>query len=253
MGRSPTKRRQPTDPKEMSAAKTEAPAKSEWTPPKTRIACPSFPKRDPVADVVFDRLEPEAVLAKVFSRDGVQVTGLKLSDTPLNYLMFRVEPSKRIHQHQYDAAMRYRTIVDAMGATGASNTNTIIQTLLKTVDMTPEEKARKESGAEIMSCHDDARQLVDTSSRMLRNAYALREVTSRLDPLDRSVLDDLILRERPLGMIGQRWGWPPDGVGTVVRIALWRLARIIAEVDREYEALVVLYRQLESDDKNALS
>jgi hypothetical protein len=212
-------------------------------PKKTRIACAPFPKLDPVAEVVFGKREPESVLAKVVGPESARIVGMRITDSPLDYLAHRLPADKRLDPQQYEAATRYRDLVNALGSTGQSNINIVLDAAAKAVPLTKIDREMLANGAEFMAARDDARQLVTPETRMLASAWSLRRLREKLDEMDLSLLDDLIIRERPVGLIGQRWGWSPEAAGVVVRLALWRLARALMETDHEFAAWVGLYRQ----------
>lgn len=209
---------------------------------------------DPLRAIVYDQLAPDTVLAQVQDGNHAVLREMKWADTPLAYLFRRVEKSKRITAEQFKAGQEYHMLNLRMASMG-SNTNAIVTHLQigpKVCKQDWQEIADAESRGtdyalmrEAVECHVPK----DPSDKLLAAAWASRRIVEKLEGWERAVLDDLILRERPLGMIAQRWGVNAESISLVVRLALWKLARVLEEMDAEYAAWLSIQRQIDGAAK----
>ena len=80
----------------------------------------------------------------------------------------------------------------------------------------------------------------------VQTMFRRRRVRERLPREYVAVLDDLIVRELSVGAISRRWGVSPEGMGLVVRFALWNLVRVLNEVDAEFQAWWTSHQEAQS-------
>lgn len=218
---------------------------------KVRVACDDYAfdyskrKRDAIKDLVFGNVAVKSTVAKHLSRDGVRFVGQRITDTPLDYLMHRVEQARRLHPEQYEAAQRYLTLIGSCAATGQSNTAAVVSRMQMSVPPDADDRRYVADGGEFMACRDDSGPVTDPTDRIVSIGFALERIKSKLmtsNPIDAGLIDLFIVNELTIGVIASEWGKSVEYVSERVREALWTLARVMMEVDHEYEAWVTMYR-----------
>lgn len=199
---------------------------------------------DPLKAIVFDQLAPDSVLGKVRDEGRVTFATVRSVAAPIVKLAQR---SKSVTPEVLAAAQRYESDTLALGVTG-SPTDAIINTL---TSVKPDKAREKEiaeaeargTGYGVISGSAFNSLAKDPSDKMLGAAFRLEAITGKLDGWEKSVLDDLIVRERTVGMIAQRWGVQAEAMSLVIQLALWKLARVYEEADAEFQAWLSIQRQ----------
>lgn len=205
-------------------------------------------RQDPIRDLVYGNVAVKSTVAKMFSKDGVRFVGQRITDTPLDYLMHRVDRSKRLDPEQYEAAQRWRTMLDAQGATGQSNTAAVIARMQMSVPPDADDRRYVADGGEFMACRDDSGAVVDPTDRIVSIGFAIERVRSKLPTVDAALIELFVVNDITIGAIATAWGKSVEYVGERVREALWALARVMMEADHEYEAWVTMYRVHTNND-----
>jgi hypothetical protein len=127
-----------------------------------------------------------------------------------------------------------------------SNTQATIEHLMKAVPYTADDKRMlDQEGVNGGRMHpkSECHEAKDPSERMLGAAFALKRVDSLLDPVQRALLRDLVIRELTVGTIAQRWKWSPEAASVMVRYALLRLVDVYERLREDFAAWLRQERQ----------
>ena len=184
---------------------------------------------------VLDGTDPDAVLVRVRTAEGVQLALRKDYGRPIDYLRHRVRD--KISDAQFTAAEFYVGDYNAICQVG-SNTQATINHLMMSVPLTADDKRMLDqegiNGGRMHAKGDCGGAPKDPSDRMLNAAFALKRVDEQLDPIMREILRDLLIRENTVGTIAQRWRWSPEQAGIMVRYALHRLVDVYEKVNPDF-------------------
>jgi hypothetical protein len=186
--------------------------------------------------LVLDGTDPDTVLVRVRSAEGVALATRKDYGRPIDYLRYRVK--NPISDAMFMAAEFYGGDYNAISQVG-SNTAATIDHLMKAVPMEASDRRMLDQegiNSQRMHPKSETHEASDPSERMLGAAFALKRVDEQLDKVQRAILRDLIVREITIGAIATRWKWPPEAAGVMVRYALQRLVDVY-EMLREDFAL----------------
>jgi hypothetical protein len=198
---------------------------------------------DVIRTIVYEQLAPDVALVQIRDGHTVHINGSKTADTPLNYLHKRVRPSSRINDIQYNAALRYTMDKKALGRVG-SNTASTIEHLIMSPTLSREDNLDIKEGVQFMRMAGEIKPVKDPSNQMLAAAWRAKRMDAKLDGWEIAVLNDLLVSERTVGMIADRWGIPTEAASTLVKLALWKLARVYESLDREFQAWLSIERQV---------
>ncbi len=186
---------------------------------------------------VLDGTDPDSVLVRVRTAEGVTLAVRKDYGRPIDYLRYRVK-NNPISDAQFMAAEFYAADYYAISQVG-SNTQATINHLQMAVPLSSEDRrmlANEGINGGRMHSKGESHEAADPSERMLGAALALKRVDEKLDPVIRQLLRDLIIREHTVGTIAQRWRWSPDGAGTMVRYALQKLVGVYEHLRDDFAA-----------------
>lgn len=196
---------------------------------------------------VLDGTDPDSVLVRVRTAEGVALATRKDYGRPIDYLRYRVKD--KISDAQFMAAEYYAGDYFAISPVG-SNTMATINHLMMAVPLSPEDRRMLDqegiNGGRMHSKGDCGGAPKDPSDRMLNAAFALKRVDDQLDRVQRELLRDLLIREHTVGTIAQRWRWSPEQAGIMVRHALHRLVDVYENINPDF----ALYLRQERERKN---
>lgn len=196
---------------------------------------------------VLDGTDPDTVLVRVRTAEGVSLATRKDYGRPIDYLRHRSK--NPISDIAFMAAELYSARYHEISAVG-SNTQATINQLMKSVPITAEDRAMKDAPGGIMVSKGEVHVAADPSMRMLTAAIALKRIDEKLDKVVQEILRDLVIRERGVGLIAQRWQWQPEGAGVMVRYALERLVDVLEELDEDFAAFVRQERYAANEAKD---
>jgi hypothetical protein len=192
---------------------------------------------------VLDGTDPDSVLVRVRTAEGVSLVTRKDYGRPVDYLRYRAKHP--ISDAMFMAAEFYAGDYYAISHVG-SNTAATIDHLMKAVPMTSDDRRMLDqegiNGGRMhpkSECHEAA----DPSDRMLSAAFSLKRIDERLDPVQRSLLRDFLIREHTIGVIAQRWRWTPEAASTMVRYALHRLVDVYEMLREDFATWLRQERQ----------
>lgn len=175
---------------------------------------------------VLDGTDPDRVLVRVRNAEGVSLATRKDYGRPIDYLRYRVK--NPISDVMFMAAEFYAGDYHAISQVG-SNTQATIDHLMKAVPYTADDKRmldREGVNGGRMHAKGETHEPTDPSERMLGAAFALKRIDDMLDPIQRALLRDLLIREQTIGTIAQRWKWSTDAASVMVRYTLLRLVDV---------------------------
>lgn len=187
---------------------------------------------------VLDGTDPDTVLVRVRSAEGVALATRKDYGRPIDYLRHRVK--NPISDAMFMAAEFYHADYHAISQVG-SNTQATINHLMQSVPLTAEDRRMLDqdgiNGTYMKSKGGDCGGAPsDPTERMLGAALALKRIDKMLDKVVTEILRDLVIRENTVGTIAQRWRWSPEQAGVMVRYALNRLVDVYAKVREDFAA-----------------
>lgn len=194
---------------------------------------------------VLDGTDPDTVLVRVRTAEGVSMATRRNSGRPIDYL--RQQGKNPISDAMFMAAEFYAGDYFAISQVG-SNTQATIDHLMKAV---PYEAADKrmldQEGINSQRMHpkSECHEAKDPSERMLGAAFALKRIDDRLDKVQRALLRDLLIRENTIGTIATKWRWKPEAASVMVRYALQRLVDVYEEMREDFAAYLRQERQSE--------
>jgi hypothetical protein len=194
---------------------------------------------------VLDGTDPDRVLVAVRTAEGVSLATRKDYGRPLDYLRYR--NPKPISDAQFMAGEFYIADYASISQVG-SNTQATIDHLMKAVPMTADDRRMlREEGVNSQRMHPktECHEASDPSDRMLNAAFTLKRIDDQLDPIQRAVLRDLLINERTIGTIAQRWKWTPETAGVFARYALSRLVQVYEGLREDFAAYLRQERQNE--------
>lgn len=192
---------------------------------------------------VLDGTDPASVLVQVRNAEGVSLATRKDYGRPIDYLRYRVK--NPISDAMFMAAEFYYCDYHAISNVG-SNTQATIDHLMKAVPYTADDKRMLDQegiNGGRMHPKSETHETKDPSERILGAAFALKRIDERLDPIQRELLRDLIVRERTIGVISQRWKWSTDAASVMVRYALLRLVDVYEALREDFAAWLRQERQ----------
>lgn len=200
---------------------------------------------DPLRKVFFEQQPPEEAFVKTHTDTGPSIT--RMADSPLTYLRFR--SPKPIGEIQYLAALRYledHTLSSGIGSSTAAMCDTAAR-----MELTKAEKERAKALADgrltlTADGRDEWGPRRNPEALMLQRLARRRKYAEALEPFDKFVLDKVVVMEIALGTVSQRMKMPAEAVGQLIRIALWRLARLLEVVDAEFAEQVAAIREQEA-------
>jgi hypothetical protein len=193
---------------------------------------------------VLDGTDPDRVLVRVRNAEGVTLATRKDYGRPIDYLRYRVKTNP-ISDAMFMAAEFYAGDYHAISQVG-SNTQATIEHLMKAVPYTADDKRMLDQegiNGGRMHPKSECHEAKDPSERMLGAAFALKRVDSLLDPVQRALLRDLVIRELTVGTIAQRWKWSPEAASVMVRYALLRLVDVYERLREDFAAWLRQERQ----------
>jgi hypothetical protein len=194
---------------------------------------------------VLDGTDPDSVLVRVRNADGVSLVTRKDYGRPIDYLRYRVK--NPISDAMFMAAEFYYGDYHAISQVG-SNTQATIDHLMKAVPYSAADRRMLDQegvNGGRMRPKSETHESADPSERMLGAAFALKRIDQGLDRVQREVLRDLVIRERTIGVIAQRWKWSTDAASVMVRYALLRLVEVYEATREDFAAWLRQERQNE--------
>jgi len=192
---------------------------------------------------VLDGTDPDSVLVRVRNAEGVSLATRKDYGRPIDYLRYRVK--NPISDAMFMAAEFYGGDYAAISQVG-SNTAATIDHLMKAVPLEASDRRMLDQegiNGGRMHPKSECHEAKDPSERMLGAALSLKRIDDKLDKVQRAILRDLIIAERTIGTIAQRWKWPPEAAGVMVRYALQRLVDVYEELREDFAAYLRQERQ----------
>lgn len=192
---------------------------------------------------ILDGTDPDTVLVRVRTAEGVTLATRKDYGRPLDYLRHRVK--NPISDAQFMAAEFYWCDYNAISQVG-SNTQATIDHLMKAVPYEASDRRMLDQegiNSQRMHPKSETHETKDPSERMLGAALSLKRIDDKLDAVQRAVLRDLIIREQTVGTIAQRWKWPPEAASVMVRYALQRLVDVYEELREDFALYLRQERQ----------
>jgi hypothetical protein len=202
---------------------------------------------EPLMRAVLDGTDPDTVLVRVRTADGVSLATRKDYGRPIDYLRYR--NPKPITDAMFMAAEFYHADYHSISQVG-SNTQATIDHLMKAVPMTAEDRlmlSQEGVNSQRMHSKGECHEAADPSDRMLTAALNLKRIDTQLDAVQRSLLRDLIVRELTVGSIAQRWKWTPEAASTMIRYSLLRLVQVYEKVNEDFALFLRQERQAELD------
>lgn len=193
---------------------------------------------------VLDGTDPDTVLVRVRNADGVSLATRKDYGRPIDYLRYR-SGKNPISDAMFMAAEFYYADYHNIAQT-TSNTQATIDHLMKSVPLTAEDKLMlNQEGVNSQRMHpkSECHEPTDPSEKMLGAAFALKRVDDMLDKIMRTVLRDLLIEERSIGTIAQRWKWSPEQASVMIRYALLRLVDVYETLREDFAAWLRQERQ----------
>lgn len=194
---------------------------------------------------VLDGTDPDRVLVRVRTAEGVALATRKDYGRPIDYLRYRTK--NPISDAMFMAAEFYSADYYAISQVG-SNTQATIDHLMKAVPLTAEDRlmlSQEGINSQRMHSKGECHETADPSDRMLTAALNLKRIDERLDPVQRVILRDLIVREMTVGSIAQRWKWTPETASVMVRYALLRLVQVYEQLREDFALYLRQERQAE--------
>lgn len=194
---------------------------------------------------VLDGTDPDRVLVRVRTAEGVSLATRKDYGRPIDYLRYRVK--NPITDAMFMAAEFYCADYHSISQVG-SNTQATIDHLMKAVPLTADDKRMLDQegvNSQRMHSKGECHEAADPSDRMLTAAFNLKRVDQHLDHIQRSLLRDLIVREMTVGTIAQRWKWSPEAASVMVRYALLRLVQVYEKLREDFATFIRQERQAE--------
>lgn len=192
---------------------------------------------------ILDGTDPDRVLVRVRHADGVSLATRKDYGRPIDYLRYR--NANPITDAMFMAAEFYSGDYHAISQVG-SNTAATIDHLMKAVPLEASDRRMLDqegiNGARMHS-KGETHEPTDPSDRMLGAALTLKRIDDKLDPVQRALLRDLIIREITVGAIATRWKWQPETAGVMVRYALQRLVDVYEELREDFATYLRQERQ----------
>ncbi len=194
---------------------------------------------------VLSGVDPDSVLVRVRTAEGVSLATKKDYGRPIDYLRYRVK--NPISDTAFMAAEFYASDYHAISQVG-SNTQATIDHLQKAVPLTAEDRRMLDQegiNGGRMHSSGEVHETKDPSERMLGAAFNLKRIDERLDKVQREILRDLLIREITVGTIAQRWRWSPDAASVMVRYALLRLVEVYESLREDFASFIRAERQNE--------
>lgn len=201
---------------------------------------------EPLMRAVLDGTDPDRVLVRVRTAEGVALATRKDYGRPIDYLRYRAAKNP-ITDAMFMAAEFYCADYHAISQVG-SNTQATIDHLMKAVPLTSDDKRMLDQegvNSQRMHSKGECHEAADPSDRMLTAAFNLKRIDSQLDPVQRALLRDLIVREMTVGTIAQRWKWTPETASVMVRYALLRLVQVYEKLREDFALYLRQERQAE--------
>lgn len=192
---------------------------------------------------VLDGTDPDTVLVRVRHAEGVSLATRKDYGRPIDYLRHR--SANPISDAMFMAAEFYGGDYHAISAVG-SNTGATIEHLMKAVPYEASDRRMMDQegiNGGRMHPKSECHEAKDPSERMLGAALNLKRVDERLDPVQRALLRDLIVREITVGTIATRWRWKPETASVMVRYALQRLVDVYEGLREDFATYLRQERQ----------
>lgn len=197
---------------------------------------------DPIR-AVLDGTDPDTVLVRVRNAEGVSLATRKDYGRPIDYLRYRVK--NPISDAMFMAAEFYGGDYASISQVG-SNTAATIEHLMRAVPYEASDRrmmSQEGINSQRMHAKSETHGASDPSERMLGAALALKRIDDKLDRVQRSLLRDLIIAEKTIGTIAQRWKWPPEAAGVMVRYALQRLVDVYESINEDFASYLRDQRQ----------
>lgn len=193
---------------------------------------------------VLDGTDPDTVLVRVRNAEGVSLATRKDYGRPIDYLRYR-SGKNAISDAMFMAAEFYFADYHSIAQVG-SNTQATIDHLMKAVPYTADDKRMlDQEGVNGGRMHpkSETHETSDPSERMLGAALSLKRIDDMLDPIQRTLLRDLLIRENTIGVISQKWKWSPEAASVMVRYALLRLVDVYETLREDFAAWLRQERQ----------